>query len=565
MNWLGWGCFGIAASVLTVAALLRGQHTPGHDELNFIETGLRMLGSRGNPQEFIHGSLLYDLMALVHAGIYGTLALTGNIGSPDDYLVWYLTNRGVYLLIGRLAVLACSLCLLLAVKRLAAVLYDDRAGVLAMALLGFGALLVGTGTLFKEDVPAAALGLLGLVVLLDSSLKLRPAVRSGVAGALYGIGTASKYTLVPLALIPVIVALLDKRAGGLKAVVIYLGGAAVAFLAVEPYALLDTARVAESFAVHLAQVGEHQHLIAPRYLLDFLPLGLGIPLVLAFLPAAVRAFLRDDPRLKAVVAYVAVAGAICLSQKYGVPRYMVPWAPFICIIVAGELVQTGHLRHARPAMILGLAFVLTWPANTIAAKYALLLTRPDTRTVAKTWIEQRVPGGNTVLVEGTIQEEPSFAPALLGTVQWYEARERDAREGGGTGRLFRAAGAVAARQQRPRYHLVQRALTEVERAEDFDYLVLSNYDSLTSEWLLILKPDDPEVHAERSLREQAVRQLEHCCRELFHAEPYPVLKFDWITNNPDYWGMWAADVTTFGTWMAGPHIRVYARAVTPDG
>jgi len=36
-----------------VAAILRGQHSPGHDELNFVETGLRMLGTKGNPGEFL--------------------------------------------------------------------------------------------------------------------------------------------------------------------------------------------------------------------------------------------------------------------------------------------------------------------------------------------------------------------------------------------------------------------------------------------------------------------------------------------------------------------------------
>ena len=46
------------AVVLVAVTYLRSQHPPGHDELNFLETGLRMLGSGGNPKAFLHGSFL---------------------------------------------------------------------------------------------------------------------------------------------------------------------------------------------------------------------------------------------------------------------------------------------------------------------------------------------------------------------------------------------------------------------------------------------------------------------------------------------------------------------------
>ena len=64
--------------VLLGVVFLRGQHPPGHDELNFLETGLRMLGDEGNPKAFLHGSLLYDLMAVLDGAVFLVQGLSGS-------------------------------------------------------------------------------------------------------------------------------------------------------------------------------------------------------------------------------------------------------------------------------------------------------------------------------------------------------------------------------------------------------------------------------------------------------------------------------------------------------
>ncbi len=556
----------IAAATITLvaAAILRGQHPPGHDELNYLETGLRMLGARGNPGTFLHGSFLYDLMALLQGGIFLVWGISGNGFNPDEYLAFYLANKDLYLLAGRLIVVVFAVVLLVSVNRLAAILYSRDAGLLATALLSFGALWLLSASTLKGDVPASALMILSVLVLFDSSMSLRPQVRWSLSGVLGGAAIAMSYTVVPLILVPVIVALGSRNETPRHLVVAFMVSAGTAFLAIEPFIILDAPRslsflYAQRTGLHDLQQMSH-HFMASRYLLDFLPLGVGILIAAAVVPAVARILFAHDIRLKAIVAYLGTSGAVCMFSTFGAPRYFIPLVPFICIIVAGELWRLDLLNMRRILAIAGVAVVLTWPANFLALKYLLLLSRPDTRNVSQAWIEAQVPSNSKILLEGTIKHEPSFAPVLVHTAKWFEDRQQDARSAGTTGRLFRAAASRAAQSGRPRYHIEEKVIEYITDLTQFDYVVLSSYDSLPAEDFFIVLDGDPDIQRIISDRQIALRRLENDFTEEFYAKPIPNLRFDWITSNHDFWGMWAAPLWSFDKWVAGPHIKVYRRS-----
>ena len=550
---------GMEAVLLVAVVILRGHHPPNHDELNFLETGLRMLGTKGNPKEFIHGSFLYDVMAILHGVAYLAQGLWNHNWDPDQYIEFYLANRGGYLLIGRLIVVAFAAVLLWAVHRLAEILYGSHAvGLLAVAMLALSILLPLT-SLLKEDLPASAFAVLSVLVLFDPSKKLRMPVQWCLSGVLCGVATATKYSIVSLVVVPIALMLLRKPEIAWRLVVVFAVSMGLAFSAIEPYLFLDFSRAMRDVGVLggvLTPEGAGRSM-ALRYV-EYLPLGMGGALIISVFIVGVKVCLGTDERAKAIMAFLAVAGVLLMANAYGFLRYAMPLAPFICLVVAGELWRKGILKARSGLVVIGVAILFTWPANVIAAKYLVLLSRPDTREVSKVWIEAQVPSGSKVLLEGTITGESIFSPALLPTAEWFQVRLREAQAAGATGKFLQVAASRAAKSGRPRYNLVENYIEEVSNYKDLEYVVLARYDGpLRSESPYMDSTKDHRVREAVALRQKAVRQLKEDFTEVFSATPVPNLRFDWFTDNPDFLRLWSVPLGSYNEWLVGPRISVY--------
>ncbi|RJR49563.1 MAG: hypothetical protein C4576_06725 [Desulfobacteraceae bacterium] len=552
------------AIVLITVVALRNAHPPGHDELNALETGLRMLGSRGNPETFIHGSFFYDLMALLHGVTYLIAGLTSHGWSVSDYLGTYLEYRETFLLAGRVVVLGFAFLLIGVVYRLAHVLYGERAGLLAIIILSFGPLLPLTGTALKEDLPASAFAVSSVLVLCDSAIRVRPSVRWGLAGVLCGAGVATKYTIVLLTILPVVLAFGLGILTNWRLVIAYATCTMATFLLFEPYLVLDFTRAQESFwtitGVHFASGTLRP--VASLYIQSYFPLGLGILLALVTVVAAARIVLYEgDVRLKAIVVSCIVTAAVLMSSTSGMLRYVITLGPLISVFVAGEVMRWNARWFSNGFAVVAVAILLTWPANLIAVKLIALLARPDTRVVAQEWIEAHVPTGSRVLLEGTISGEPSYAPAIVPSAQWFQARQDHARMAGTSGRLLEAAAVRAATSSRPRYDILNTAVEGVSALEKVDYVVLSDYHALPMEFCRDVRRGDPHIERELSSRATAIHLLEKDFVQVFSIEPVPDLRFDWF-DTPDFLRLWEASFSNYEKWMVGPVITVYRRAVT---
>jgi hypothetical protein len=547
--------------LLVLVVVLRVRHPAGHDEVNALETGLRMLGSYGNPQQFLHASFLYDAMAVLHGVVFAARGLLGQGWDQGQYLENYLEHRDLYLLAGRLLIVGFSALLLWAVNRLAEVLYGGAAGLLATALLCFSALLPLAGTALKDDLPAAAMATLAMVVLCDPSLRLRELVKWRMAGALAGMAVATKYTVAPVVCIPLVMAAGDKTGSPAKRIVAFAGCAALAFAVCEPYLFIDFPAVIASVQLLQQHLPGSQlvHHMAPRYLLDYFPLGLGVLLTCAAVPAAVSASLRRGTPARAMVLYLTIITAVFMWATSGQARYLIVLAPFLCVLIGGELLRLKPLRFAGNAAIMLLALVLTWPAGIISVKIIGLLSRPDTTEEAKAWIEARVPAGSTILLEGTTDSEPSEAPPLVPVNDWFVRRIEEAKAAGTSGRLLMAAAAVSARRTRPRYDIVETSIGSIDSLEGIDFLVLSTQEGFPSEFHRIVHPDDPPARAFLQARAAAMQRVGEAYTLVASFRPNPVLRYVWF-GNPDFSRMRAAPIQSFGTWKMGPRIDVYRRA-----
>jgi hypothetical protein len=206
-----------------------------------------------------------------------------------------------------------------------------------------------------------------------------------------------------------------RRRIAIRGVVIAGVVAVAAFLIANPYALLDHTAFHEGLT-HQAQAAKDAlgkvgltHEAGWRYYLWTFTWGLGwVPLVAAIAGGAMlavwdrRALLVLGP---APVAYVIFMG----HQERFFGRWLMPVFPIICIVGAYAMVRVVVLASRRvPALApaLGsLAVILLCGQGLVYSIHAgRVLSRPDTRNLARAWLVAHVPPTTKLVVEPVVPD-----------------------------------------------------------------------------------------------------------------------------------------------------------------
>jgi hypothetical protein len=140
------------------------------------------------------------------------------------------------------------------------------------------------------------------------------------------------------------------------------------------------------------------------YYLGATLLSMGWPLFLLCVCAIAYAAWRRRPPDVILLSfglanYLAIAGTT--SEVLYYPRYALPII-IVLLVLAGRL--SADLLLALPRWrawvgALGAAILIAWPASQASVNNQVL-TRPDTRTLAKRWIDANIPEGSHILIEG---------------------------------------------------------------------------------------------------------------------------------------------------------------------
>jgi hypothetical protein len=103
------------------------------------------------------------------------------------------------------------------------------------------------------------------------------------------------------------------------------------------------------------------------------------------------------------------------SNRHYSWRYALPLVPFLALFAAEAVVigsTWAQTRRSKPAMVLAvvLLFLAIVQPLSQSIRHDLLLTREDTRTIAKKWIEANIPTGAKIALDW-----PVFSPPLYGS------------------------------------------------------------------------------------------------------------------------------------------------------
>jgi 4-amino-4-deoxy-L-arabinose transferase-like glycosyltransferase len=392
-----------------------------------------------NPRWFMYPTfylyLLYGWvkLALVAGAALGAVPRALAEAARDHPVELYLVARAHSVVCGTLAIAA--------VFWLGRMLGGVRAGLVGALLLSVAFLHVRDSHFFK---PEAAQGLF-IVLLLLACVRLQRQGTLGaaaLAGAACGLAFGVKYSLAPL--VPLgVAAVLAGAAGAWRRLAVAGAAGLLAVVLTSPYMVLEY----RNFLGWMAYT---------RFLVEYGGPGLGsgfgfharrsfllahgLPFSLFALGALLWS-LRVVPLLP--VALFLIASALQLGvSSLAYTRYVTPLLPALCVLMGVSFVAlVGRVPADRRRLLLGgllLVVLLAHPLHA-SVRYDQITARPDTRLLARRWLEANVPAGTTVLALGApwpftfgdpvldgyrVRRNPNLDPAL--GIAWVLTHEHPA-------------------------------------------------------------------------------------------------------------------------------------------
>jgi hypothetical protein len=294
---------------------------------------------------------------------------------------------------------------------------DRRVGVLAAGILGFAFLPVFYAHHALNDVPTLApvsLALFGVAGLVRYG-RARDLVIAAVG---VGVASGTKYT-AGIMVLPLIAAALlyapeegDITRRQMLLIGLPIAGivALVSFVVVNPYAVLDSAAFFDGLQHQSTAADDAQGKLGLTaenglaYYLWSMTWGLGwIPLLAA--AAGVGMLIADRPRLAIVLLPAPVIFMIFMgSQERFFGRWMLPIYPVLALIAAYAVVSFLALIWRRaprlePVLLIAAALALWSQGLASSVHIGRVLSRDDTRNIARAWMVGEIPAGSKVVVE----------------------------------------------------------------------------------------------------------------------------------------------------------------------
>jgi 4-amino-4-deoxy-L-arabinose transferase-like glycosyltransferase len=409
-----WQADSVLLAVIALAAVLRLwglgyglPHVYNPDEVSIMSRALSLAQSGLNPHNFVYPSFYFYVLAAAVGAWYVVLYGLGRVGSLGEFEAAFWADPTAIYLIGRGLSATAGVLTVAAVYVLARKIGDRTLARVAAVLMAAAYIPIRDAHFVKHDVPVTLL--IVLVVLAGWSVWRLGRLRDSVlAGALAGAAFATHYYAV-FAVVPVAAAHL-LRPGSLPALLqdrrpwIAAGTFALAFACLSPYVLLD-------WDTAWRDILANRQIVVGRGLATYGPFGAGLE--------HLRLFVTQGGGLAMLVAAAAGVTVVArrswsealwlfsfpavfflfISNAWPFGRLQNPLYPFAAIAAAAAIVALA--RRTRPSAVLTVALTIACVAQPLVLAVIMdrLMTRTDTRTLARNWIETHVPSGAGVAIQ----------------------------------------------------------------------------------------------------------------------------------------------------------------------
>jgi Dolichyl-phosphate-mannose-protein mannosyltransferase len=350
---------------------------------------------------FANPPLFKYVLLAEYATDYALERMAGQVRTQQDFVDRFRADPGRLYLIARLTSATFGALTAVAALALGAASSGRRAGLIAGWLTAVAYLLTRDSHFGVNDALVTLLVTLGLV---ECVRVLRGGSRADyvLAGALAGLAFATKYYGVAL-LLPLVLAHLRRPAATRRssALLAALAAAAVTAVVAFPSLATETGRVVRDVYVHLYldAVGGYDGLDPDggyAFYSRALLIGLGWPLLAATLTGVALSVRTRHWPLLTVASLPFALMAVLGAQHLYFARFLLPALPALIVAAA---VALDRLATQRPVLGLAVVVLVAAPSLIDAVRFDSLLTREDTRTLARDWIQTNLPAGALLAVD----------------------------------------------------------------------------------------------------------------------------------------------------------------------
>jgi hypothetical protein len=419
-------CF-LLAIVLLVAVLIRIwgidfglPYTYHFDEHFYIATALKLgSGVLNNPPYAPTG--LSNFLFLEYALFFIIGKIIGIFSSVQGFEAFYRADPTIFYLLGRLVSVFLSLGAVFALYFLGKTVSNFKQGLLAAGLLAISFLDVRNSHYAVPDVGMSSLVIIAIALALIGMRKgsYKHIYLSGLVG---GLAVSMKWTAVFVTL-PILLAALQtgnitinnissRSFNNIIYIVLFI---ALGFSLGSIQILINPCPYIQE-AINQSAAGKHggfevwevDTVAGWLFYGKTLNYGVGFLLLLFGLLGAARllwlVFKTGDRDGLLLLSFPIVYFLFMGSTKHYFARYALPLLPFISLFAADFLNRITAIIENRewkwgyfiaPLLVI---LSITYPLVS-SVRHNILLTRTDTRTIAKDWVEANLPEGAKIAVE----------------------------------------------------------------------------------------------------------------------------------------------------------------------
>jgi hypothetical protein len=434
-HWHFWllGLFVLIGGVLRVWGIGFGlPYIYHYDEHFYINTALKLgAGILNNPPFAPTG--LADILFGVYGGYFIVGKALGLFHSGQEFELAFRTDPTIFYLLGRLTSALLGAATILGLYLLGKSARKPTIGLIAAGLLSISFLHVRDSHYAVPDVAmtffvVCAVGLAALAMRTNQRQYLYlAAVTAGLAMAMkwtalpvaVAVGWASFFVKAEIHKTP-----LSRLFNGMVVLVIVLFAAGFAFgspqILANPKPYIDEA---------FGQMGKDEgggfevwevdtlpgwlfYLKTLAYGLGQILLGLGVIGVAIQLIQVIK---KRDPFSILILLFPLIYYLLMGSTRHYFARYAVPLVPFVALFAADTIVAVSAWigqKRLQPSWVVAVALVVLAMTQPLiqSIQHNVLLTREDTRTLAKEWIENNVPAGAKIALDWDTHGPPLSTP-----------------------------------------------------------------------------------------------------------------------------------------------------------
>jgi hypothetical protein len=364
----------------------------------------------------------FYLLYIEYGFFFVLLKLLGVVQSTHDFALYFMRDPSPFWLIGRCTTAVMGTASVVLTYFLGKKLFEWRVGLIAAVLLAVNPLHVKYSHYVGVDVPmvmCAIAAMYTMTCLLESG-RLRAYLGTGI---LIGLAAMSKFPgfLLTLPFLMAhgckmheedkgLVGWLDRRLllGLLALISVYIAGNPGVIVQFSSFVnmigpLIFAGQERDESLLH---VSNGQEATLWLFYLKVLIRALGLPLFMAVLLGLVRSFWKSIPGEKCILLFSVVYYVAISMSHFEVwrDRYVMPVIPFGLILAArllGGMMDALRQRGYNAPMVLGaLVLMIVIPVGYLGVVQAGGFAKPDTRSVAKLWIETHIPPGARILMHG---------------------------------------------------------------------------------------------------------------------------------------------------------------------